>query len=72
MDQQRAEKNQDEIQEVLGLMERYESIQYARQRSKILAQRAYTQFNQEFSHLPASPAKDIFLRLIHFFIEREY
>ena len=53
-------------------MERYESIQYAQQRAKALAQKAYTQFNQTFSYLPATQAKDIFLQLIHFLIEREY
>ncbi len=72
MNQPRAEKRQDEIQEVLELMAKYESIQYAQRRSRELAQKTYTQFNQEFSYLPASQAKDIFLHLVHFFIEREY
>ena len=72
MGQRRADKHQAEIQEVLDLMERYESIQYAQQRAKILAQKAYTQFNQTFSYLPDTQAKDIFLQLIHFLIEREY
>ena len=72
MGQRRAEKHQDEIQEVLDLMERYESIQHAQQRAKTLAQKAYTQFNQTFSYLPPTEAKDVFLQLIHFLIEREY
>jgi geranylgeranyl diphosphate synthase type II len=72
MSQRRVDKHQDEIQEVLDLMKHYESIQYAQQRAKTLAQKAYTQFNQTFSHLPATQAKDIFLNLIHFLIEREY
>ena len=72
MGQQRAEKHQDEIQEVLDLMGRYESIQHAEKRAKTLAQKAYTQFNQTFSYLPATQAKDTFLQLIHFVIEREY
>ena len=72
MSQRRTEKHQDEIQEVLNLMQHYESIQHAQQRAKALAQRAYTQFNQTFAHLPATQAKDIFLNLIHFLIEREY
>ena len=53
-------------------MEHYESIQYAQQHAKALAQKAYTQFNEAFPHLPTSQAKDIFLDLIHFVIEREY
>ena len=72
MSQRRADKHQDEIQEVLDLMKHYESIQHAQQRAKTLAQKAYAQFNQTFSHLPATQAKDIFLQLIHFLIEREY
>ena len=72
MSQRRAEKHQTEIQEVLNLMKHYESIQYAQQRAKTLAQKAYTQFNQTFSYLPETQAKDIFLQLIHFLIEREY
>ena len=72
MNQRRTEKGQDEIQEVLNLMNHYKSIQYAQQRAKILAQKAYTQFNQTFSYLPPTQAKDIFLHLIDFLIEREY
>jgi geranylgeranyl diphosphate synthase type II len=72
MDKPREDKNQDEIEEVLHLMGKYKSIQYAQQQSKKLAQTAYTQFNHEFAHLPDSRAKNLFLRLIHFVIEREY
>ena len=72
MGQRREDKHQDEIQEVLALMERYKSIQYAQQRAKTLAQKAYTQFNQTFSYLPETEAKHIFLQLVHFLIEREY
>ncbi|MCZ6675817.1 MAG: polyprenyl synthetase family protein, partial [Candidatus Poribacteria bacterium] len=72
MSKPREDKHPDEIQEVLGLMDKYGCIQYAQQRSRELAQKAYTKFNQDFSDLPASRAKDIFLHLIHFVIEREY
>ena len=72
MGQRREDKGQDEIQEVLALMERYKSIQYAQQRAKTLAQQAYTQFDQTFSDLPETQAKHIFLQLVHFLIEREY
>ena len=72
MSQSRAEKHQAEIKEVLDLMGRYESIQYAQQRAKTLAQKAYKQFHQTFSYLPPTQAKDKFLQLIHFLIEREY
>ena len=72
MEQPRVNKYQEEVQEVLDLMKQYESIQYAQRHAKTLAQRAYTQFNQAFSDLPQSKAKDIFLGLIDFLIEREY
>jgi geranylgeranyl diphosphate synthase type II len=72
MGQRRVDKDQDEIQEVLNLMKAYESIQYAQQHAKTLAQKAYTQFDQAFAYLPASQAKDVFLDLIDFLIEREY
>ena len=72
MGRSRMDKSQDEVQEVLDLMKHYESIQYAQQYAKTLAQRAYAQFNQAFSDLPQSKAKDIFLGLIDFLIEREY
>ena len=72
MGQRREDKDPAEIQEVLALMKQYESIQYAQQHAKTLAQKAFTQFNQTLSHLPPTQAKDIFLHLIHFFIDREY
>ena len=72
MGQRREDKDAAEIQEVLALMKQYESIQYAQQHAKTLAQKAFTQFNQTLSHLPPTQAKDIFLHLIHFFIDREY
>ena len=52
-------------------MKAYESIQYAQQHAKTLAQKAHTQFNHAFAYLPASQAKDVFLDLINFLIERE-
>ena len=66
------EKREDEIREVLRLMKKYKSIQYAHERSKELVEKACAKFNQEFAYLPKSRAKEIFLHLIHFVIEREY
>ena len=72
MDKPRANKRADEIQEVSRLMEKYKSIAYAQERSKALARKAYARFNQEFAELPDTRARDLFLQLIHFVIEREY
>ena len=72
MDKPREDKTKEEIERVLRLMGKYESIQYAQQQSKKLAQKACTQFNHQFARLPDSRAKKLFSRLIHFVIEREY
>lgn len=72
MSKPREDKQSDEIQEVLGFMEKYDSIRYAQQRSRELAQKASTKFNRDFEYLPDSRAKEIFQQLIHFVIEREY
>ena len=72
MNKQREEKQPSEIQEVLGLMEKYGSIQYIQQRSRVLAQQAYTRFEQAFDDLPVSRAKSVFCELMDFVIEREY
>ena len=53
-------------------MKKYKSITYAQQRSKILLQEAAGQFRSSFAHLPDGRAKQLFLSLIHFFVEREY
>ena len=72
MDKPREDKNQEEIHEVLNLMGKYESIQFAQRQSKKLAQKAQKQFIRDFAHLADNRAKNLFLRLIHFVIEREY
>jgi geranylgeranyl diphosphate synthase, type II len=72
MDKLREEKGEDEIREVLDLMKKYDSIQYAQQRSRELVEKACERFNRDFAHLPDSRAKEIFLHLIRFVIEREY
>lgn len=72
MAQPRAEKTEADVQIVLQLMQKYKSIQYAQKCSKTLLQQATEKFNQNFAHLPNNRAKQLFLSLIHFFIEREY
>ena len=72
MNKPREEKRPEEVQEVLALTEKYGSIQHTQQRSRILANQAYAKFEQEFAYLPGSRAKDSFLPLIHFVIEREF
>lgn len=68
----RTEKTEDDVQSVLQLMQKYNSIEYAQKCSKTLLQEAAEKFNQSFAHLPNNRAKHLFLSLIHFFVEREY
>jgi geranylgeranyl pyrophosphate synthase len=68
----RAEKTEADVQNVLQLMHKYNSIDYAQKCSKTLLKEASEKFNQNFAHLPNNRAKHIFLSLIHFFVEREY
>ncbi len=68
----REEKTEAEVQSVLQLMKKYQSIAYAQQRSKALLQEAAGQFKHNFANLPEGKAKQLFLSLINFFVEREY
>ena len=68
----REEKTEAEIESVLHLMQKYNSIEYAQRRSKALLQEVAGQFRNNFAHIPEGRAKHIFLSLIHFFVEREY
>ncbi len=68
----RDEKTGSEVEWVLQLMKKYKSIAYAQQRSEALLQEAACRFKQNFSHIPEGRAKQLFLSLINFFVEREY
>ena len=68
----RNEKTEAEVESILQLMQKYKSITYVQQRSKELLQSAAKRFNDNFAHLPDGRAKQLFLSLIHFFVEREY
>lgn len=68
----RDEKTEADVENVLKLMQKYNSIAYAQRRAKGLLQEAAGQFTHNFAHLPDSRAKRLFLSLIDFFVEREY
>ncbi len=68
----RDEKSEAEVENVLQLMQKYKSITYAQQRAKALLQEAARRFSHNCAHLPNERAKQLFLSLIHFFVEREY
>ena len=68
----RSEKTEIDVQNVLELMRKYNSIQYAQKCSKTLLEKASDMFTQNFAHLPNNRAKHLFLSLIRFFVEREF
>ena len=72
MDKQRQEKTEVEVFDVLNLMKKYNSIQYAEQKSKQFAKQASDKFDQVSGILPGEEAKQIFKSLIDFVIERQY
>jgi len=72
MDKQRQEKTEVEVFDVLNLMKKYNSIQYAEQKSKQFAKQASDKFDQVSGILPGEDAKQIFKSLIDFVIERQY
>ena len=68
----RNEKTEAEIESVLQLMRKYESITYAQRRSQALLHEAAGEFKNNYAHLPDGRAKQLFLAFINFFVEREY
>ena len=53
-------------------MKKYHSIAYAQERSKALVEEACAEFAQRFVHIPDSRAKDLFVPLVKFVVERDY
>tara|TARA_B100000809_G_scaffold172066_1_gene169368 strand:+ start:7737 stop:8774 length:1038 start_codon:yes stop_codon:yes gene_type:complete len=72
MSKSRKEKTEIEVYDVLNLMKKYNSIQYAEQKSKRFAKKASDGFDQVSSALPGESAKQVFKNLIDFVIERQY
>jgi geranylgeranyl pyrophosphate synthase len=72
MSKPRKEKTEIEVYDVLNLMKKYNSIQYAEQKSKRFAKKASDRFDQVSSALPGESAKQVFKNLIDFVIERQY
>ncbi len=62
------EKSPDDVQEILAFMERYGSIDYA----KGLARRLILDARGHLDAVPDSRAKDVFVSMADFFLEREH
>ncbi|MDE0299774.1 MAG: polyprenyl synthetase family protein [Candidatus Poribacteria bacterium] len=72
MARSRNNKSTADINEVLSLMEKYQSIAYAQKRSEALVEQACAQFAQRFVHIPDNQAKNLFVPLVRFVVERDY
>ncbi len=70
MAKSRNNKSLADINEVLSLMEKYQSIVYAQKRAKVLVEEACAQFAQRFAHIPHNRAKNLFIPLVKFAVER--
>jgi len=71
MNKKREQKTQDEVNEILSLMEKYKSIDYARQKARALANKALEKFDKNFADIPDSESKHAIRALITFVIERD-
>lgn len=71
LDKSRNEKTKEDYKRVIELMKRYSSIEYARNQAKQLSTKAKEQFNKVMDHQPETIAKQNFLKLVDFVIERD-
>jgi geranylgeranyl diphosphate synthase type II len=61
-----------DVQKVLHLMQKYDSIAYAKRRAEEFSESALKQFSQIFGHLPDSKAKLNLHSLVEFMISRDW
>jgi len=72
MNKPREDKLESEIKRIIKLMDKYDSIKYAKSRAKLLVEEAKELFNEKFADLPNTRSKEAFIQLIDFVIDREY
>lgn len=65
-------KSQEDVKNILSLMDRYGSIEYAKKRAMEFSESAIRQFEQIFGHLPDSKAKRNLRSLVEFMIARDW
>jgi len=71
MDKPRNQKKQEDYKRVIDLMKKYDSIKYARSQAISLSQKAKNKFNEVMAEQPETTAKQNFLKLVDFVIERD-
>lgn len=65
-------KSQKDMQKVLELMKKYDSINYAKNRAEEFSQSALRQFEQIFGHVPNMKAKPRLRSLVEFMTARDW
>ena len=65
-------KRPAEVQKILELMQKYDSIEYAKKRAEEFSRSAVKQFGQIFGHLPDSKAKRNLHSLVEFMVSRDW
>ncbi|MCD6414857.1 MAG: polyprenyl synthetase family protein [Candidatus Diapherotrites archaeon] len=71
MNKSRGEKSESEVLEILELMRRYGSIDYAKSEALAHAQKAKNIFDNELKDMPENDAKEAIRALIDYVIERK-
>jgi geranylgeranyl diphosphate synthase type II len=71
MNKPREKKTKKQVDYVLGLMRKYGSIDYGKQKAKEFAEKAKKVFDAEFAGMPEGQAKTFLRDLIDFVINRE-
>ena len=65
-------KSAAEVGRVIDLMQKYDSLEYAKMRAEEFSKSAVKQFGQIFGHLPDSKAKRNLHSLVEFMISRDW
>lgn len=67
----RAEKSEGEVREVLDLIKKYGSIEYAKKKALAYAEEALTLFRTKFTEVPGAQARDALANLIDYLATRD-
>ena len=71
MNKPRSQKTPEEVREVIELMNKYGSVEYAKERARKYAMEAKELFDKKFTHVPGKEARDTISGLVEYFVTRE-
>ncbi len=72
MSKNRNERTKADVAEILNLMDKYKSIDYAKSRAEHYAEEAKTKFRKIFGDIPHNESQELLEELICFMIQREW